>query len=93
MVEDVSVGEDRNGDCFLDCFYLVPVGESLRWKSKLRNKRVEIVKWTDGVVPSLFPYATVTGEDLCPSSLEHFGVFDRLLGSRENPELCCHGDR
>ena len=93
VVEDISIGEDGYRDCFLDCSDLAPIGESLRWKRKFRggwilNRRV----WTHSIVPSLFPDTPVAGNDLSPSSFEHLGVFNRLLNTRENPELSRHGD-
>lgn len=90
MVEDVSIGEYRNGDGLLDRFDLVPVGEALRWKGKLDGKGILVTKQAHGIMPPLFPYATVTCDDLCAGSFEHLGVFNRLFDSGEDPELCCH---
>lgn len=90
VVEDVSIGEDRDGDGLLDCSDFVPVGEALRWKSELDGEGIWVTKQAHSIMPSLFPYATVTCDDLCPGSFEHPGVFDRLLNGGEDPELCCH---
>ena len=53
---------------------------------------LQIVRRTHGVVSSLFPCATMASEYLCPGPLEHPGVFDRLLDTREDPELRRDGD-
>ena len=92
VIEDITIGEYRYGDGLLDCSDLIPVGESLCRKSDSTKDELWMTGRTHSVVSPLFPDATMAGEDLCASSLEHLGVFNRLFNSREDPELCCHGD-
>jgi len=103
VVEDVSVGEDRDLNGLLDSSNLLPIGESLRFEEKKEERvsfgpslltiRSEIVsRCTHSLVPLHLPRPSVTSQDLSSSSFEQERVLDRLLGGVEDSELGCYGD-
>ena len=61
-------------------------------KLNFTAKESRVIRWAHRIVPSLFPKTAMAGDDLCPGSFEHPGVFYRLFDGWEDPELCCHGN-